>query len=266
MKRDYKFSSVFIINLIMIVIIAIISVILSQASADLEAMTISLSGIVSNILRTAVYVIFNFIIARGLISNRMGTVGEYFDNINHFNFKSFFLAFLISIILTLAIIIFATGIVASIVLSLATGNDPSGLGAGIGVFLLLILALIIYGVFISYQFFVIADNPNLTFGEMFKKVFKVGKDLFGKTIITFLKWIIVPVFLFIVILSAIFNGLDGTIAIGLILIILLAALVYVLIALTLVVGELSDHYLDYKSKTIDNNEKKVYESKGMNNI
>ena len=73
MKRDYKFSSVFIINLIMIVIIAIISVILSQASADLEAMTISLSGIVSNILRTAVYVIFNFIIARGLISNRMGT-------------------------------------------------------------------------------------------------------------------------------------------------------------------------------------------------
>lgn len=265
MKRDYKFSSVFIINLIMIVIIAIISEILSQVSADLETMTTSLSGIVSNILRTAVYVIFNFIIARGLISNRMGTVGEYFDNINHFNFKSFFLAFLISIIPTLAII-FATGIVASIVLSLATGNDPSGLGAGIGVFLLLILALIIYGVFVSYQFFVIADNPNLTFGEMFKKIFKVGKDLFGKTIITFLKWIIVPVFLFIVILSAIFNGLDGTIALGLMFIILLAALIYVLIALTLVVGELSDHYLDYKSKTIDNNEKEVYESKGMNNI
>lgn len=93
MQRDYKFSSVFIIQVISAVLIFLITLFLAGDTSDRGALVQTGGNILLNIIITSLIIIFQFIIARGLIFNRMGSLGEYFDNINHLNFKAFLLCF-----------------------------------------------------------------------------------------------------------------------------------------------------------------------------
>lgn len=59
MKRDFKFSSVLILQLIMIVIVFIITRLLATNPTEIEGMASSLKDIFSSLLRFIVITIFN---------------------------------------------------------------------------------------------------------------------------------------------------------------------------------------------------------------
>jgi len=99
-RRDYKFSSVIIIQIIVtLILVLIVSLTGAYANSDFNTG----SSILNTILTTAVQTIFGFIIARGLVFNRMGSLGEYFDNFNYLTLKLFGLCFIISILISIFI-------------------------------------------------------------------------------------------------------------------------------------------------------------------
>ncbi|PKZ17223.1 hypothetical protein [Anaerococcus octavius] len=67
MKRNYKFSSVFLIQLIMVLIIFIIGRLFGNLSTDVEDLASSLYSYISILLINIVLIIFQFMLARGLI-------------------------------------------------------------------------------------------------------------------------------------------------------------------------------------------------------
>ncbi|MFO3665725.1 hypothetical protein ACCQ41_05645 [Anaerococcus sp. ENR0831] len=254
MQRDYKFSSVFIIQVISAILIFLITLFLAGNTSDRGALVQTGGNILLNIIITSIIIIFQFIIARGLIFNRMGSLGEYFDNINHLNFKAFLLCFLILFIPSIVVFILAAGVVVSIMFTLASGGIGEAIKMGLGFLLIGGLFTLIYGALTNYQYFVVADNPYLVFGDLFKKTFKTGKDLFGKTVLTYVKWYVLPLIIFILIVYGIFSYGEGMLVFATMLVLAIAFILYVIISSTLVIGELSNNYLNYKAQTISKNE------------
>ncbi|MBP2069895.1 MULTISPECIES: hypothetical protein [Anaerococcus] len=257
MRRDYKFSSVIIIQIIVtLILVLIVSLTGAYANSDFNTG----SSILNTILTTAVQTIFGFIIARGLVFNRMGSLGEYFDNFNYLTLKLFGLCFIISILPYLLIVGFGIGLISSLTSAMISGNNFAGFGSMMGLLILLTILSIVYTFFTAYNHFVAADNPDLSFGELFKKVFKIGSDLFSKTFKTYLKWLILPSILYIFII-VVASSKPTTVGNSLSLVLSILFVIYIIfIALVFALVELSDHYLDYKYKEqIDNDEKISYE-------
>lgn len=255
MQRDYKFSSVIILQFISGIIVFLIAKLFGISPNDLENMGTSFSGIISNILTTIVVIIFQFMIARGLVYNRMGTVGEYMDGINHLNLKVIGVCFLIALLPSLAWIFMGFGLVTTIAASFMINNSFNAVSTAIGLVLLILIGQIVYSAFTNYRFLLAADRPELSFADLFKGTFKVGKDLFGKTLKTYAKWFILPVLVFIALLILLGTYGNGTFAFILMFILILAFAIYAVLAPTFFLGELSNHYLDYK-----NNYSKTYEN------
>ena len=260
MKREYNFSSLLIIQIILVIIKLIIDKFTGGTNySDMENYSIA-GSIVGIILNTSVSAIASFLIARGLLKNRMGTLGEYFDNFNYLDFKLFGVSFLVDIIPSVAVVAIGIFSLPVILRTVSSGSGFGALGSIIGMWILYGIGLLVYQLFTSYKSFVVADNPDLEFGSIFKKIFKIGSKLIGKTFKTLLKWIILPVVAFLIVVLLIgfnSNSLGG----GMFILILLVALViYIFIAIAIVRAELSDNYLDYKDDILEDEQKLVYES------
>lgn len=250
MKRDYKLSSIIIINLIAAMISAIISKILG---ADNSENTITY--IIASLLSLVITTIAGFAIARGLLKNRMGSLGEYLDNVNFLNSKVFALEFLISLISTAGLVSFFLTPIQNLTVNALEKGEYLPKNFIIPIALLVIFGMV-YDIFTSYKFFVAADKDQLSFGALFKEVFVVGKDLFKKTLPTYIKLMVLPSIIYIVILIATIRSqinqyvlnpaMDASMgAIAFILVLALVFLIYIFVASAILQAKLSNFYLDY---------------------
>ena len=134
----------------MTIIIAILNYLLGVGQYSPEADSYSIRTSISSILNTIVIIIAQLIIARGLLVNRMGTVGEYLDNINYLNFKVFAVCALVQIIPVIAIFVIGTSILGGVAISGAISDGFEGMGFSIVMAILFTVALLIYGLFAFY--------------------------------------------------------------------------------------------------------------------
>lgn len=252
MKREYKFSSVLLIQVLTGIVLFLIGILLNKIFENQPGEVSLVRGIITSLLISVIPIFAGFIIARGLIYNRMGSVGEYFDGINNFNGKVFLVGFLIYVLPSLVSSFLSYNYSESVVSSISMGGGfPKSI---IGSSLLVFLILMVYEILTTFKFFVLADNPDLSFGQLFKKVFRVGKDLWKKTIKIILLWVLLPFVIFVIVgflaVSA-FSGPDSFAGLRILLIIMIIyAIVMVFISISIWV-RLSDAYLDYKeSKAI----------------
>ena len=253
-KRDFKLSSVLIIQVIMSLIIYLLGTLfdISPTSGSENE-----PSMIYSILAMAVSIFTNIILAHGLLFNRMGTVSEYLEGIHVINLKKIGLSALVNAIPTFAMIFIGSLLSVSLTASLLAGGI-NGLGSIMISLILLLIVYIIYFIFTAYQYFVVVDNPNMSFGTLFKQIFLVGKDLALATVKVFLKWILVPVIVYLVLLIAMLKSASGpnmgaTIFAS---ILSLAFIIYIIIAFALFLNQLSLNYLDYKAK---NNERSYQE-------
>lgn len=257
-KKDFKLSSVLIIQVITALIIFLLGKLFNGPSIDggeAEPSTIY------SILSMLVNIVINIILAHGLLFNRMGSVSEYLDGFHVINPRNFALSLLINVIPTIAVIVTGTFFATSLSVSIMAGSY-TGLGSMLILLIVLLIVSMIYYIFTAYQYFVIADNPDMAFGDLFKQVFKVGSDLAGATVKIFLKWILAPIIIYIVLIVAMLGSLNGP-NIGatiLVSILSLVFIVYIFIAYALFLNQLSLNYLDYKEKNTDETyQKQVFE-------
>lgn len=252
MKREYKFSSVLLIQVLTGIVLFLIGILLNKIFANQTGEISLAKSLITSLLTSVITIFGGFIIARGLIYNRMGSVGEYFDGINNFNGKVFLVGFLIYVLPSLISSFLASNYSESVVSSISMGGrfPKSIIGSSILVFII----LMVYEILTTFKFFVIADNPDLSFGQLFKKVFIVGKDLWKKAIKIILLWVILPFVIFVILgffsVSA-FSGPDSLAGLGILLInMIIYAIVMVFISIS-IWARLSEAYLDYKeSKAI----------------
>ncbi|WP_306484229.1 hypothetical protein [Anaerococcus sp.] len=248
MKREYKLSSIVIIQFIGIVVAIITSRLFEYISQDSAVLTI-IAGLITSLIS----LLFQFAIASGLIRNRMGSVGEYLNQVNLITGR----IILINIILSLIASLFTMGI------GLLGGGAvfvqniiANGMGKSIGMILTVILVAVVslvFSILITYANFYLADKlvgneRKESLKESIGNIFKIGKDLAGKTIMVYLKYIIIPLIIAIVIvvLMMTWGGNDAGMGFVLILSLLsLIAVVYVVFATAIVLARLSDNYLDY---------------------
>lgn len=251
MKRDYKLSSIIIINLIAAMISAIISKILGADNSQNTS-----AYIIASLLSLVITTIAGFAIARGLLKNRMGSLGEYLDNVNFLNFKVFALEFLISLISSAGLVSFFLTPIQNLTVNALEKGEYLPTNFIIPIVLLVIFGMV-YDIFTSYKFFVAADKDQLSFGALFKEVFVVGKDLFKKTLPTYIKLMVLPSIIYIVILVATIRSqmtqyalnpaMDAPMgAIAFILVLALVFLIYIFVASAILQAKLSNFYLDYK--------------------
>lgn len=259
MKRDFKFSSVLILQLIMIVIVFIITRLLATNPTEIEGMASSLKGIFSSLLRFIVITIFQFMIARGLVYNRMGSVGEYMDGINRLDLKIIGVLFVIDIIPNLLVLLFVYGVAATITADFVAYSNFDAVLPIAGLGLLMLIGWIIYQAFTHYRYLLAADREDLSFADLFKEIFRTGKDLFGKTIKVYLKRLILPIIVFVVLEVLLVTYGNGFLSVFLLIILPIIFVVYIFIAIIQVLAELSDYYLDYKDNHPKTQEKVVYE-------
>ena len=245
-NRDFKLSSVLIIQVIMTLIIFLLGKIFNVSSID---ETYAEPSLLYSILSMLIYIVTNFIVAYGLLSNKMGSVSDYMKGIRVINPRNFSLSLVVNIIPTIAVLLFGAGISSLITNSILLGKY-SQTGTITTSLIIVILLSMIYYVFTAYQYFIIADAANMSFSKLFKKIFVVGKDMAAKTIKLFLKWIVLPIVIYLVLIIALFSstsqGNVGAIVFASILSIVFV--VYILIAYANFLNQLSLNYIDYKNK------------------
>lgn len=247
-KKDFKLSSVLIIQVITVLIIFLLGKLFNGPSIDGGE---SEPSTIYSILAMVINIVTNIILAHGLLFNRMGSVSEYLDGYHVIKPTNFGLSLLINVIPTIAVIVTGTFFATSLTMSLLAGSY-TGLGSMLILLIVLLIVSMIYSIFTAYQYFVIADNPDMAFGDLFKKVFVVGKDLAGQTLKVFLKWILAPIIIYIVLIVAMLGSLNGP-NIGatiLVSILSLVFIVYIFIAYALFLNQLSLNYLDYKGRDV----------------
>jgi hypothetical protein len=244
----------------MALIIFIIGRLFGNLSTDVEDLTSSLYSYISSLLISIVLIIFQFMLARGLIYNRMGSIGEYMDNINYLKFKTFGVCFVIMLIPYVALATLGASVASALTADMMVNGEISSLSSLFGLAILVLIGQVIYGAFTYYRYFLAADHPQASFGELFKNTFKLGKNLFGKTIKTYLKWYILPVIIFALLAGLITNTNKGMTRIGILSILSIVFVIYAIISSTIVLGELSNHYLDYNSNVKYEDNSVVYES------
>lgn len=247
-KKDFKLSSVLIIHIIMTLIIFLLGKFFNGPSIDGGD---SEPSMIYSILAMIVSIVTNIILAHGLLFNRMGSVSEYLDGYHVIKPTNFGLSLLINVIPTIAMIVTGTFFATSLTMSTLAGSY-TGLGSMLILLIVLLIVSMIYYIFTAYQYFVIADNPNMAFGDLFKQVFKVGSDLAGATVKVFFKWILAPIIIYIVLIVALLGASSGSnIGAGIFAGILsLVFIVYIVVAYVFFLNQLSLNYLDYKGRDV----------------
>lgn len=248
MKREYKLSSIVIIQFIGILVALITSTLFDYISKDSTVLSI-IAGLITSLIS----LLFQFAIASGLIRNRMGSVGEYLNQVNLITGRIILINIIASLIVslfTITIGLLGGGVV------FAQSIIANGIGKSLGMILTVILvaiASLIFSILITYANFYLADKlvgseRKESLGTSIRNIFKLGKDLFGKTIMVYLKYFIIPIVIVIVLIVLMMTWGGNDAGMGKILIISilsLLAVVYGVFATAIVLARLSDNYLDY---------------------
>ncbi len=248
MKREYKLSSIVIIQFIGILVALITSTLFDYISKDSTVLSI-IAGLITSLIS----LLFQFAIASGLIRNRMGSVGEYLNQVNLITGRIILINIIVSLIVslfTITIGLLGGGVV------FAQSIIANGIGKSFGMILTVILvavASLIFSILITYANFYLADKlvgseRKESLGTSIRNIFKLGKDLFGKTIMVYLKYFIIPIVIVIVLIVLMMTWGGNDAGMGQILIISilsLLAVVYGVFATAIVLARLSDNYLDY---------------------
>lgn len=242
MKREFSYGSIILLE----IILGIISLGLFFAFGEKAS-----DSIIYNLITSIITWIGSFLIASGLINNRKGSVGDYFNQIHRLDKK----AILVNLIL-IGLTILITGVFGGGAAFLAIKDNPTSfMSMGIvGALLSILLAL-----FTTYANHIVADprNKDQSVGEAFKSVFSVGKKLLAKTILTYLKYFALPIIVMIAISAATIMHADSFEAImGLTFIAMLVFAVYFLVISPIVLARIADNYLDLTGD-IENNYEEI---------
>lgn len=237
MKREYKLWPLIGVSLIAIAI-SILLIFLNNAFGQNP-----ISDLVFIFLSTLLTITTDFIIAYGLINNRMGDLKDYLHNIKYITFKTMGVFLLLELIE--AVISFYADSDNTFEFLYKIFSESSILsGLGLLVYLLILILFLIFKIFTNYRFFVVAHRDDLTFTQLIGKIFKTGKDLTSKTIKIFMIYIFLPavfigLFFLPNILSTTVLDVGGVPLLSLIIVI--SAGIWELI----IIIKYSDIYLDY---------------------
>ena len=243
MKREYKFSSIFLVRLISVLALGPIAAIFGAILADKPVL-----ALLMNIIMSIFGFAFSFAIAGGLLRNRMGKVGDYLNQINYINFRVITVAFIIA--LASSILNFLIQYTGGTLIGQALVNPSNNAVFTIGAFLLpfvVIVIIAILGLLTAYSNLYLADNYDLdeSVFTSIKNIFVIGKKLMARSLVIYAIFIIGPSVLFTAFTFASL-GLSGSIVIfGIGLVIFI---IWMVIAMILCDVRFSDAYLDYKDE------------------
>lgn len=134
MKREYKLSSIVIIQFIGILVALITSTLFDYISKDSTVLSI-IAGLITSLIS----LLFQFAIASGLIRNRMGSVGEYLNQVNLITGRIILINIIVSLIVslfTITIGLLGGGVV------FAQSIIANGIGKSLGMILTVILVAV----------------------------------------------------------------------------------------------------------------------------
>lgn len=262
MKREYKFSSV----LIILLVTGLLSIMISSMFAGAENtyqggyVVARPNSFFLSILSSALISVAGFVIASGLLRNRKGSIGEYLNHINNLSLKSFGVIFLIQvafrIVLAIMQLLFVGFILLVMVGMVNDGFSPLPL---LIVLLICLFVLVLVSTYFYNTLFVVADmGKDLAFSDLLHQSIKLSNKLLPKGLKEMMKFLFLPIGVFLAITlfaigptitdmrSLIFSSIGlALFSIGL--------LIYIVFALAILFGRLSDIYLDYKNQQPSNN-------------
>lgn len=256
--RKFKTSSVF----LMYLIFAIISVLIARFIGKDNTVATLIIGIVAAFVE--------FAISRGLIVNRMGSLGDYFAQMKEINLNFFLLNIFIGLVGFLISLIAAGSMAAVFGAVGSVYSEPIRPPKGAyGLIALSVIVNLIFSMITAYGNLIVADprNKGQSFGQVFKNTFSTGFTLLGKTILIALKYMVGPIAVLIVLVMAMTRSLatnpgPGSIGLGIALVVVFAVVViYFAIKFK---GAISDNYLnlvgDYKE---DSDQDSTYEEEPL---
>lgn len=244
MKREYRFSSILWIN----IIVGITIFLLSSLVTAIDEENFILAFIV-DLVAGLIGFIFTFAISGGLLRNRMGSVGDYLNQVNYINMKVVTVGFLIAVAKAIISFIADASGAYGVFKTMASPDNSTVFAIG-SVLLPIIGALVVavIGMFFAYSDFYLADHYDTEDGvmEIIGKIFIQGRRLFKKTLILSLKFLGIPLLLLLICIGLLFFVKDEMVGLGLFALIgIVFAIVAVIISIVYV-ARLSDIYLDDK--------------------
>ena len=243
MKREYKFSSIFLVRLISILALGPIAAIFGAIFADKPVL-----ALLMNIIMSIFGFAFSFAIAGGLLRNRMGKVGDYLNQINYINFRVITVAFIISLVTSiLNYLIQYTG---GTLIGQALINPSNNAVFTIGAFLLpfvVIVIIAILGLLTTYSNLYLAYNYDLdeSVFTSIKNILLIGKRLILKSLKIYGLYIILPTVIFIAYTILVMGLMEAVIPASIGLVVFVVWMIY---AIVIIDAKLSDVYLDYKEE------------------
>lgn len=244
MKREYKFSSILLIVIIGGITNYLLYNLITALGKDnfiLEFLGDLITGIIS--------FVFVFSISSGLIRNRMGSVGDYLNQVNYLNMKVLTVGFIISIAQAICQYAFSASGAISVFKAMASPSNSSVfvIGAIVLPIVLLIIFLVI-AMFFAYSNFYLADHYDTEDGvmEIIGKIFSQGKRLFKKTLILGLKWIGIPLLVLIGLMLSMLLVKDEILVVVYLAIFIVGFVITILITSIILMVRFSDVYLDDK--------------------
>lgn len=244
MKRKYKYSSI----LWILLIVGLTNYLLARLILAIGNENFVATFLV-DLITGIISFIFTFSISSGLIRNRMGSVGDYLNQVNYLNMKVLTVGFVIAIARAIGQYIFVESGTLSVFSAIASPNNNSVFAIGTVILPIIgIIIITIIAIFFAYTNFYLADHYDTEDGVMtiIGKIFNQGKRLFKKTLILGLKWEGIPLLLYILCLGLLFFVNDEYVGFGLLTFFTLAYAITALIIAIIFIARLSDIYLDDK--------------------
>lgn len=230
MKREYSYGSVILVE----IIIAVLAFGLYMAFGDKAN-----ESVIYSIFSSIITWLGSFIIASALINNRKGSIGDYLNQIGKLDKKAIIVNLLLIAITVLLTVAFGGGAGLA-----AVKDNPAGvLSAGL-------LGTILGGIlsiFTAYANHIVSDprNKDQSIIDAFKSVFSVGAKLFGKTILLYFLYIVLPIILALGIIIGISVGADSPqMGLGMIIAGSGILVIYFILISPLVAARLADNYLN----------------------
>ena len=230
MKREYSYGSVILVE----IIIAVLAFGLYMAFGDKAN-----ESVIYSIFSSIITWLGSFIIASALINNRKGSIGDYLNQIGRLDKKAIIVNLLLIAITVLLTVAFGGGAGLA-----AVKDNPAGiLSAGL-------LGTILGGIlsiFTAYANHIVSDprNKDQSIIDAFKNVFSIGAKLFGKTILLYLLYIVLPLILIFGIIIGIIVGADSAqMSIGITIVGAGILGIYFILISPIIAARLADNYLN----------------------
>lgn len=241
MKREYSYGSVILVE----IIIAVLAFGLYMAFGDKAN-----ESVIYSIFSSIITWLGSFIIASALINNRKGSIGDYLNQIGKLDKKAIIVNLLLIAITVLLTVAFGGGAGLA-----AIKDNPAGVLSA-GLFGTILTA--IFAIFTAYANHIVSDprNKNQSILDAFKNVFSIGAKLFGKTILLYFLYIVLPIILVFGIIIGISVGADSPqMGLGIIIAGSVILVIYFILISPLVAARLADNYLNLTGDIKEENKK-----------